>query len=139
MKDSEVFDFFEAQERRANVGWRRSPPRGLRTGGGGGTFDDMEQRVAKLESDVGEIKAILGRLEPMIIRIDEQLRHVASSASVEALHERMKSVASSDSVTALQEQMKALPSKTFVITTVVAIVGLVIAAIAAAPYLRTPI
>jgi uncharacterized protein YacL len=51
----------------------------------------------------------------------------------------MKSVASSDSVTALQEQMKALPSKTFVITTVVAIVGLVIAAIAAAPYLRTPI
>lgn len=97
--------------------------RGLQSGGDGGNSDGMEQRVAKLESDVGEIKGILGRLEPMIIRIDERLGHVASSASVAAL----------------QEQMKALPSKGFVITTVVAIVGLVIAAIAAAPYLRTPV
>jgi uncharacterized membrane protein YczE len=68
--------------------------------------DGPIQRVAKLESDVGEIKAVLGRLDPMMIRINEKLNH--------------------------------LPTKSFVVTTVVAIVGLVIAAIAVAPYLRTP-
>lgn len=75
-------------------------------GDGGGPHDSgMEARVARLEEDMKEVKQVLGRLEPMLIRMDERLNH--------------------------------LPDKTFVVTTVVAIVGLVMAAIVLAPYLRT--
>lgn len=41
-----------------------------------------EQRLDRLESDVGEIKATLRRLEPMIIRIDAQLPHLATKAEL---------------------------------------------------------
>ena len=39
---------------------------------GGASPDDprMEARVARLEEDMREVKAVLARLEPMIIRID---------------------------------------------------------------------
>jgi hypothetical protein len=33
----------------------------------------MEARVARLEEDMRDVKAILGRLEPMLIRVDEKL------------------------------------------------------------------
>lgn len=68
---------------------------------------DMDARVAKLEQDMSEVRAALGRIEPLLIRIDERLNH--------------------------------LPSKGFVIGTTIAIVSLVVAAIAAAPYLRVPV
>jgi hypothetical protein len=45
-----------------------------------------DQRLDRLEEDVREIKAALGRLEPMIIRIDQQLTselpHLASKAEL---------------------------------------------------------
>jgi hypothetical protein len=45
-----------------------------------------EDRLGRLEQDVGEIKATLARLEPMIIRIDERLNttfpHLATKADL---------------------------------------------------------
>lgn len=43
-----------------------------------------------------------------------------------------------DSLSEVRAEIRHLPGKTFVITVVVSIVGLVIAAIALAPYLRVP-
>jgi hypothetical protein len=35
-----------------------------------------EARIERLEEDIHEIRAVLGRLEPMINRIDAQLPHI---------------------------------------------------------------
>jgi hypothetical protein len=45
----------------------------------------LEDRLDRLEGDVHDIKGMLARLEPMIIRIDERLQHVASQAAVAAI------------------------------------------------------
>jgi hypothetical protein len=37
-----------------------------------GRMDTLEPRVTKLEADVSEIKATLGRMEPLLIRIETQ-------------------------------------------------------------------
>ena len=42
-----------------------------------------ETRTDRLEEDVRDIKATLARLEPMIIRIDAQLPHLATKAELE--------------------------------------------------------
>jgi len=39
-------------------------------GSDSGGMDTLEPRVAKLEADVTEIKAALGRMEPLLMRID---------------------------------------------------------------------
>jgi len=48
----------------------------------------MEDRVAKLEGDMQDVKSVLSRLEPMIIRIDATLTatlpHLATRAEVSA-------------------------------------------------------
>lgn len=60
--------------------------RKLDGGGGGPHPPDMEQRVAKLESEVGEIKGLLAdKIMPMLIRIDERTTHMASKSDTEAL------------------------------------------------------
>ena len=56
-------------------------------GGGGGPHDtDMDARVGRLEGDMRELKATLGRLEPLIVRLDEQIRatlpHLATKADL---------------------------------------------------------
>jgi hypothetical protein len=64
----EVFSkrLVDAERRRKERGLDKLP---LDGGGGGPHPPDMEQRVAKLETDVGEIKAILMRLEPALSRL----------------------------------------------------------------------
>jgi len=42
----------------------------------------MEARLNRLEGDVCEIKAILGQMLPMIIRIDATLPHLATKAAL---------------------------------------------------------
>ena len=46
----------------------------------------MEMRVSRLEGDMRDVKAILGRLEPMLIRMDARLEatlpHLATKAEV---------------------------------------------------------
>ncbi len=45
----------------------------------------MEARVERLEQDSREMKAALGRLEPMIISILAQMTHLATKADLEKL------------------------------------------------------
>lgn len=57
--------------RAATAARKNQPPRKqpIDSDGGGPHDSDMEQRVANLETDVGEIKAILMRLEPALSRL----------------------------------------------------------------------
>lgn len=48
------------------------------TGGGGPQGPTIDERVSRLEGDMKDVKGILGRLEPMIIRIDAQMPHLAT-------------------------------------------------------------
>jgi len=45
----------------------------------------MEARVERLERDVTDIKAALGRLEPMIVSIYAQIPYLAITAELEAV------------------------------------------------------
>ncbi|MBA8900310.1 hypothetical protein [Phyllobacterium sp. P30BS-XVII] len=56
----------------------RSADGPLKSGDGGGTFDGMETRISKLESNLIDIKVFLARIE-------ENLESVASSADVKEL------------------------------------------------------
>jgi len=58
---------------------------------GDGSNPTLEMRVARLEGDMQEIKAILGRLEPMIIRIDATLPHLATKAELADFRTESKS------------------------------------------------
>ncbi len=40
---------------------------------GAGDVHGMEARVARLEEDMADAKTALGRIEPLLIRIDERL------------------------------------------------------------------
>jgi hypothetical protein len=51
----------------------------LASGGDGGYTDDMERRLHRLETDVISIKDVLGRMEPMLARVDEKLKHTPSN------------------------------------------------------------
>ena len=58
-------------------------PDGPVEGAGPGRYDPrMEARVARLEDDMREVKAILGQMLPMIIRIDATLPHLATKAEL---------------------------------------------------------
>lgn len=50
-------------------------------GGGGGHPPGMEQRVAKLEEGMTDIKVTLGRLEPTLARIDAGVRKLETDAA----------------------------------------------------------
>jgi hypothetical protein len=55
----------------------------------------MEARVERLEQDMREVKAALGRLEPMVVSIFAQMAHVATKAEFAALRGEMKAEAAS--------------------------------------------
>ena len=50
----------------------------------------MDARVTRLEDDMGEIKATLRRLEPMIMRIDATLPHLATKADLMGVRTELK-------------------------------------------------
>jgi hypothetical protein len=50
---------------------------------------ELKLRVARLEDDAKEIKAAVARMEPIIIRIDTMMQHIATKASVDALTEKV--------------------------------------------------
>lgn len=99
-------------------------------GGGGGPHDPgMEQRVARLEADVGEIKRLLGdQIMPMMIRIDERLNGAMSQMSTKA-----------DLATAKGEVLEKLaekPGKGYLWTVLAVLVGAILAAVAAGVSLK---
>lgn len=52
----------------------------------GGAYDpELGARVARAETELGEVKTVLGRLEPLIVRIDAQIPHLATKAELAAL------------------------------------------------------
>jgi len=45
---------------------------------------DLIGRVTRLESDTRDVKASLGRIEPILARIDAQMSHLATKAELAA-------------------------------------------------------
>ncbi len=45
----------------------------------------MEGRVERLERDITDVKAVLGRLEPMVVSIHAQMPHLATKAEMERM------------------------------------------------------
>jgi len=45
----------------------------------------MDARVSRLEEEMGEVRAILRRIEPLIVRIDAQIPYLATKAEVEGV------------------------------------------------------
>jgi hypothetical protein len=45
----------------------------------------MDARVSRLEEEMGEVRAILRRIEPLIVRIDAQIPYLATKAEVESV------------------------------------------------------
>lgn len=64
----------------------------LESGNGGGHdggMDDVLRRVGALENDMRDVKAVLGRLEPMIARIDERTKDMPSAKDFGELRGRV--------------------------------------------------
>lgn len=45
---------------------------------------DLDVRVGRLEREMGDVKAILGQMLPLIVRIDATLPHLATKAEMQA-------------------------------------------------------
>jgi hypothetical protein len=45
---------------------------------------DLDVRVGRLEREMGDVKAILGQILPLIVRIDATLPHLATKAEMQA-------------------------------------------------------
>ena len=54
----------------------------LKSGGGDGTYDGMEARVAKLENGVVDIKKSLADIRETLASIDERTKHMATKWEV---------------------------------------------------------
>lgn len=87
---------------------------------------EIEPRVSRLESDVAEIRAVLARLEPLIIRMDERLSHLATKAELEALRGEVKV-----DIAALRGDLARKPGHGAMWGMGLALFGLVVAAMAA--------
>src|SRR5580700_2144765 len=72
------------REQLANAN-RPEPP--LQGGGGGGTFDGMEARVARLESDVAHIQADIGEIKDTLKNLNSHLSE--ARVTIATLTERM--------------------------------------------------
>ncbi len=60
---------------------------------------------------MGDVKAALGRLEPLIIRMDERMAHLAGKSELEALRSDMAHVASKSELEALRGDVAHVASK----------------------------
>jgi hypothetical protein len=72
----------------------------------------MEKRVTRLEEDMRDVKSVLSRLEPMIIRIDASLAatlpHLATKVEVTDLRAEMN-----QKFAAVDVKIADLPTKTY--------------------------
>lgn len=106
-----------SQERRRFQQLRKPLAQGFGGGDNGGM--DLEARVDRLEASVG-------RVESTLVDLNAFMRATVPTLATKAGMAEVKGA------------VDAKPSKSFVISTVVAILGLVLASIAVAPYLRVP-
>jgi hypothetical protein len=82
----------------------------------GAYFPDMKKRVARHEEEMQDVKSLLSRLEPMIIRIDATLAstlpHLATKAeAVEGRNAVGREIA--DLGVELHQSLSNLPTKTY--------------------------
>ena len=114
-----------------------------------------EPRVAWLETNMQDIKAQLGRREPLIVRIDERLNamlpHLATKTELADLRTELRAglatlphLATRAELADLRTELKAdlatLPSKTFIVSglaVLFTVYALGLAAVAALPTLRS--
>jgi len=93
--------------------------RSLARDGGGPDDPGMAARIDRLEADMRDVKAVLGRLEPAIAGISSQLPHLATQASLERIR--------GDIMTTLESK----PSRSSMWTMGIALFALVVAAMSA--------
>ena len=92
--------------------------------GGGPDDPGMAARIDRLEADMRDVKAVLGRLEPAIAGVSAHLPHLATQASLERVR--------GDIMTALESK----PSRSSMWTMGITLFALVVAAmLAGAAYL----
>lgn len=78
-----------AQGNDRNLNIVEGPWKSLKSGDGGGTFDGMEARVARLEAsaahlerDMGEVRADTRDIRDRLVRIEERLAHLPGAAQL---------------------------------------------------------
>lgn len=81
-------------------------------GGGGdnGGMDDIPRRVEGLERSMAEVIATLGRLEPMIVRIDERTRDMPSAKEFGEVKGRVMQLPTSESFGELKGKLSQVPN-----------------------------
>ena len=92
---------------------RPGEPRALKAGGGGGTSDSMEARVARLEAhvetlrrDVAELRAAVAVLTEKVAVLTERVAHLPSKGFV--VTSNMTAIALLTGVILFGEKLKAL-------------------------------
>ena len=101
------------------------PDRPLQTGGGGGTYDGMEARVAVLEThveyirrDISDLKADMGVIRTDLGKARDEVADLRTGLAT------------------LTERVNHLPSKGYIVTTSLGIVGAIGAIIAFQDHIR---
>jgi t-SNARE complex subunit (syntaxin) len=105
-----------AEVARIRLAVRNDDPSGLNPGGGGGTFDGMEARVARLESDMEHVKKVVDKIDTGVSDIKKAL--------AEARLETTKATGDlKASLAAIDERTKPLPTKWDVFLILVSTLG----------------
>ena len=58
--------------------------------GGGRDMPGIEVRVVTLENEMREVRAILGRMEPLLVRLDERTANLATKAELAEVRADLK-------------------------------------------------
>jgi hypothetical protein len=107
-------------------------PDGPVEGAGPGRYDPrMEARVARLEDDMREVKAILAQMLPMIIRIDATLPHLATKAELAQVRSDLGS-----ELAQMRSELAEKPGKTYLWAVLAVLLAAYAAGLAAVALIR---
>ncbi|MEO0034257.1 MAG: hypothetical protein RLZZ501_280 [Pseudomonadota bacterium] len=73
-------------------------------------MDDVLRRITALESDMKEAKAILGRLEPVIVRIDERTKDMPSAKEFGEVKGRVMQLPTGEAFGELKGKLAQVPN-----------------------------
>ena len=93
----------------------------LKSGGGGGTFDPMEVRVAQLETDMREVRANTRTISDTLLRIEGKIDTKASAVDLAEIKGKLDSKASAVDVGSLPGKLNDKPDTWKVVTIVLAL------------------
>jgi hypothetical protein len=72
-----------------------------------------EARIGHLEEEVHDIGTTLGRLEPMIVRIEAQLPYLATRAALARLATQMEHLSTKEEAATLRAELAENPSRAY--------------------------